>query len=82
MVFKSDPEGAEILVDGKFLGTTPSTVQLSPGSHLISFGKTGYQPWQRELMTTPGGIVTVSVEFQKKEGGSGIEARINREIPH
>jgi hypothetical protein len=56
MVFKSDPKGAEIIVDGKFLGTTPSTVQLSPSAHLVSLGKAGYQLWQRELTTTPGGI--------------------------
>ena len=28
-------QGADINVDGKFIGTTPSTIQLSPGEHLV-----------------------------------------------
>ncbi len=35
VIVKSTPDGAEITVDDKFLGTTPSTVQLTPGEHKI-----------------------------------------------
>jgi hypothetical protein len=69
MIFKSAPEGAEIIVDGMFLGNTPSTIQLPASSHLVSLRKRAYELWQKEVMTTPGGIVTISVELEKREAG-------------
>ena len=35
VVIKSDPEEAEIIIDGKFIGSTPSTLRLTPGDHEI-----------------------------------------------
>ena len=32
---KSNPEGAEIFVDGKFMGQTPSTIPLAAGPHNV-----------------------------------------------
>jgi hypothetical protein len=60
VVVKSDPEGAEIVVDGMFLGNTPSTVQLLPGDHLVSIQKSGYRLWQKGITMTSGGIVTIN----------------------
>ena len=36
---KSNPDGAEITVDGKYMGSTPSTLRLAPGDHKIDYGK-------------------------------------------
>ncbi len=35
VVIKSTPEGAEITIDGNFVGSTPFTLQLAPGDHEI-----------------------------------------------
>jgi PEGA domain len=59
VVLKSDPDGADITVDGKFIGSTPSTVRLLAGDHTILIEKSGRKSWQRTVTVTKGGIVTV-----------------------
>lgn len=66
MVVKSDPDSAEISVDGKFVGNAPSTVQLGAGDHLVSIEKAGFKPWQRSINLTPGGIVTLNAGLEKR----------------
>jgi hypothetical protein len=61
--FKSDPEGAEILVDGKLIGTTPSELVLAVGEHTIKFVKAGFREWERTLQVSAGGRITVSAEL-------------------
>ncbi len=65
VVLKSDPDGGEISVDGRFLGNTPSTVQLAPGECTISIQKAGFRTWQRTIAITPGGIVTLTAQMEK-----------------
>jgi S1-C subfamily serine protease len=45
----SDPDGAEIHVDGRFVGTTPSTLRLIAGPHEIQVKAAGRLPWRRTL---------------------------------
>jgi len=45
----SEPDGAEIRVDGKFVGTTPSTLRLAAGPHEIEITATGRRTWQRTV---------------------------------
>ncbi|HTX16094.1 MAG TPA: PEGA domain-containing protein [Candidatus Baltobacteraceae bacterium] len=45
----SDPPGAEIYVDGKFVGQTPSTIELPAGSHHVEVKSAGKQDWARDL---------------------------------
>jgi len=45
----SDPDGAEITVDGKFVGTTPSTLRLPIGSHEVEVKAAGRRAWRRTL---------------------------------
>jgi hypothetical protein len=66
LVLKSDPDGGEISVDGRFLGNTPSTVRLPPGECTISVQKTGFSTWQKTVTITPGGIVTLTAALEKK----------------
>jgi PEGA domain len=58
----STPAGAEIEVDGNFVGSTPSSVPVSLGSHNISLSKNGYSSWQRTIKVT-GGTVNVMAEL-------------------
>jgi len=45
----SDPAGAEIYVDGKFVGQTPSTIELPAGAHHVEVKSRGKQDWTRDL---------------------------------
>ncbi len=62
----SNPVGAEIEIDGKFVGSTPSVLQLEPGEHMIAIKKAGFKDWQR-TMTVTAGEISVSPELQKAE---------------
>jgi hypothetical protein len=65
VTIKSTPPGCDINVDGKFMGSTPSTIQLSPGEHLVSVEKEGLRPWQRTMTVTAGGSVTLDATLEK-----------------
>lgn len=52
----------DIEVDGSFMGSTPSTLNLAPGKHEIVVKKTGYQDWTR-TMTVGTGAVRLSAEM-------------------
>ena len=60
----SNPSGAEISVDGNFVGDTPSELAVAAGVHTISISKRGYKPWERTL-TVSSGKVTVAAELEQ-----------------
>jgi len=64
VVVKSEPDGADINVDGKYVGSTPSTVRLSAGDHTVAVEKTGLKTWQRTMTVSPGGILTISAALE------------------
>lgn len=66
-VVKSDPPGADVTIDGKYMGSTPSTVRLAPGDHTILLEKAGFKAWQRTMAVNPGGIVTIDATLAKQE---------------
>ncbi len=60
----SPTPGAEIEIDGSFVGSTPSTVSVVPGQHRIVVKKKGYSDWAR-TMTVSGSGVRVSAELER-----------------
>ena len=52
----STPSGADIMVDGNFVGNSPSSVGVKAGDHVITVTKSGYRPWERRLRTTSGRV--------------------------
>jgi hypothetical protein len=65
VVVKSTPEGADITVDGKYVGSSPSTVRLSAGDHTVLIEKAGFKPWQRAMTASAGGNVTIDATLDK-----------------
>ncbi len=63
-VVKSTPDGADITVDGKYVGSTPSTLQLTAGEHSVVIEKPGYRQWQRTMSVTSGGIITIDATLE------------------
>jgi hypothetical protein len=64
VVVKSSPDGADIRVDGKYVGSTPSTLRLAPGDHSVVIEKPGYRQWQRTMSLSAGGIITVDAQLE------------------
>jgi hypothetical protein len=61
-----DVAGAEIYVDGKFVGQTPSTLQLASGTHHIEVKSEGKRGWERDLEVLKDSQLTLHPEL----GGS------------
>jgi PEGA domain len=65
VIVKSTPPGADINVDGKYMGSTPSTIQLPPGEHEVSIEIEEMRPWQRTMTTTAGSSSTIDAKLVK-----------------
>src|SRR5439155_19162958 len=65
ILVKSDPDGADITVDGRYVGSTSSMLKLFPGEHAISIAKTGFKSWERTITVSPGGDITVNATLKK-----------------
>ncbi len=64
---KSRPDGAEITVDDKFMGSTPSSLRLAVGDHKIKLGKSGFKTWERTMTVSAGATATVNATLEKQE---------------
>jgi len=59
----SNPAGADIEVDGAFVGDTPSTITVTAGDHTISLKKPGFTPWERTVKVS-GGKIQITAELK------------------
>jgi hypothetical protein len=61
----STPDGADIEIDGNFVGNTPSTLGVAAGSHQVSVKKAGFKPWERKITVSSGHIkIDATLESQ------------------
>ena len=63
----SNPAGADIELDGAFVGSTPSTIDVLAGEHTFAIKKAGFKTWDRKLKVTSGKI-QVSADLEAAEG--------------
>jgi len=63
---KSTPDGAEITVDEKFMGSTPSSLRLAVGDHKIKLEKSGFKTWERTLTVAAGATATVAPRLKNR----------------
>jgi hypothetical protein len=52
----STPSGAEIQLDGTFVGSTPTVIGIASGDHVITMAKKGYKSWERKIKVSTGRI--------------------------
>jgi hypothetical protein len=64
---ESSPHGADIEVEGNFVGSTPSDVQVAEGDHSVVVKKSGFKSWERKLKSSPGSSVHISAELEKTD---------------
>jgi len=65
--FSSTPAGADITLDGHYVGSTPSRLALSAGSHAVVISAPGFAPWKRELTVSSGSDLTVNAVLEKAQ---------------
>src|SRR4051794_3665166 len=70
----SNIPGSDIEVDGAFVGDTPTTVPLAPGSHQISV-KNGNAVWQRNLQVSAGSTISLNAQLEQTQLVSTRKAR-------
>jgi hypothetical protein len=56
LTVESNVRGADIEIDGAFVGNTPSTLSVTPGQHTISVKKKGYVDWSRTVSVSGSGV--------------------------
>jgi PEGA domain len=62
----STPDGADIEIDGSFVGNTPSTIGVAAGQHRITVKKSGCNPWERTIAISSGQVsVNATLESTK-----------------
>ena len=63
LTITSEPDAAEILVDGKFLGNTPATLKLPAGPHLVLMKSPGRPDYSRTLDVPKSSKLTLKALF-------------------
>jgi hypothetical protein len=58
----SSPPGANIFIDEDFVGTTPSTINVTAGKHVVTVKKSGFQDWICAVSFS-GGSITLDAEL-------------------
>jgi len=61
----SIPDGADIEVDGSFVGNTPSDIDVPAGEHTVTVKKSGFQTWEKKLKVSGGSNVHLKAEMEK-----------------
>ncbi len=56
VLVSSTPAGADIELDGSFVGSTPSIISMPVGDHQILIKKKSFKPWERKIKATLGSI--------------------------
>lgn len=66
ILVSSVPDGAEVYIDGNFVGGTPATLKLAPGKHTIRVALKDYKDWSRELSLLASSEVKLTATLEKQ----------------
>jgi len=73
-MIRSNPDGGEITIDGRFAGNTPSRIRLAAGEHRIAVGLPGGETWERNVTVTSGDDLTIVAVLQPARAIAGSRA--------
>jgi len=65
VTIKSTPDGADILLDGKFAGNTPSTIRIKAGDHTVRIELKGFSAWERSLTISADAQMTLNANLSQ-----------------
>jgi PEGA domain-containing protein len=57
----SNPNDAQVQIDGVAAGKTPLNVTVAPGKHVVSISKAGYSGWSKNLDLSTGKVIIEAV---------------------
>jgi PEGA domain/Protein of unknown function (DUF2846) len=63
----SEPDGSEIFIDGRFVGSTPSREMVSEGEHTLKVTRPGFDGWERVVTVVPGSAKTFNAILTKQD---------------
>src|SRR5579871_5049488 len=59
------PDGAEVSVDGSFVGNLPAVLKLAPGKHTVTVSADGYKSWTKDISVLAGSDVKLNAKLDK-----------------
>ena len=69
LTIKTKPAGANIIIDGAFVGQTPLTLDLSPDKHhVVQISKAGYKKTNRNVQVVSAAPKQLNVNLKPKRG--------------
>jgi hypothetical protein len=60
LVVNSSPQGAQVYVDGRYVGNTPLRIGINPGRTDIEVRLDGYETYRTSVVVNPGQTVTIN----------------------
>jgi hypothetical protein len=63
--FASSPDGAEIEVEGAFVGSTPRSKSVKPGEYRVVMKKKGFKDWERKVAVSAGESLKILAELEE-----------------
>jgi hypothetical protein len=61
----SDPNGADVFLDGSFVSSTPAVLSLREGTYKVAVKSSGYTDWERDVKVLPGAEVNLNAKLSK-----------------
>ena len=63
----SNPTGADVLLDGNFVGNTPAALKIAGGKHTVTVKMSGQKDWSRDITVEPGSDVQLAATLEKNQ---------------
>lgn len=80
LAVRSTPEGADITVDGKFKGSTPSSLRVEAGDHSVYVEKPGFRKWQRTVSIDAGSNIRLDMTLEPDQSTNTVQVPSNPPI--
>ena len=64
---ESSPTGADIAIDGSFVGNAASDLQATGGEHTVSVKKAGFKDWERKVKVSGGSSIRLGTVLEKTQ---------------
>ena len=69
VAIKTRPVGANVIIDGKFVGQTPLTIDLSPSEdHVVQISRVGYEKATRKINVSSSASKQIDIDLKPREG--------------
>ena len=61
----SNPPGADVMLDGNFVGNTPASLKIAGGKHTVTVKMSGEKDWSRDITVEEGSEVQLAATLEK-----------------